>query len=168
MTYRIEHCPSMRVVVKSEKFKSDGEENGTLIPAFWNQCRADGIIDTLYGLCAEESVFGKAIIAMCESETDENGFFEYSIGVQYFSGEIPPGLHIKEIPAHTWAVFPCKGAMPRGIQDGWRRIYAEFFPTSGYRQIPTQDFEVYPQGDMSSEDYESAIRIPIEKCSQSN
>ena len=39
----------------------------------------------------------------------------------------------------------------------WHRIYAEIFPTSDYTPKNEIDFDVYPDGDMDSSDYESEI-----------
>ncbi len=72
-------------------------------------------------------------------------------------------LHLEEIPAATWAIFKCKGPVPGAIQNLWRRIYTEFFPTSEYLPKNGIDFEVYPEGDLSSPHYESEIRVAVEK-----
>ena len=54
--------------------------------------------------------------------------FAYAIGAVHDKGQaLPDDLQISEIPAHTWAKFCCKGAMPQAIQQLWHRIYTEFF-----------------------------------------
>jgi AraC family transcriptional regulator len=34
-----------------------------------------------------------------------------------------------EIPAGTWAVFPCKGALPKSLQDVNTQIWSEWLPS---------------------------------------
>ena len=90
--------------------------------------------------------------------------FAYAIGAVHDKGQaIPDDLQISEIPAHTWAKFCCKGAMPQAIQQLWHRIYTEFFPASEYEPVGDIDLEVYPDGDMDSPDYESEMWIPVRK-----
>jgi AraC family transcriptional regulator len=64
---------------------------------------------------------------------------------------LPKGLEIPDkftklsIPALTWAIF----TMPKGInmQEFRRRIWSEWFPTSGYEQVKAPEFEAYyPMG----------------------
>ena len=78
-------------------------------------------------------------------------------------GDIAGDLTIEEIPALTWAIFKCTGAMPNAIQELWHRIYSEFFPTSEYQPCGGIDFEVYPEGDIHSPNYESEIWISVAK-----
>jgi hypothetical protein len=89
-----------------------------------------------------------------EGRIIKTGAGKYSLHSQY---------RINEISARTWAIFKCKGAMPDAIQDLWHRIYSEFFPTSDYVPKNEMDFEAYPDGDMSSSDYESEIWVAVEK-----
>ena len=164
MNYRIEEKEGMQIAVKSKRFTTDEEINRRLIPEFWNTCATDGTFDALCSITSEESVFGRALLGICVEDTcKESTDFEYSIGVQYMGGSVPESCIIKDVPKLTWAVFECKGAMPQGIQDGWHKVYSEFFPTSEYEQHSMFTFEVYPEGDQSSADYVSEIWIPVRK-----
>ena len=42
--------------------------------------------------------------------------------------DIPEGFITKTIPAFTWAVFPCRGAMPDSLQDVNKKIFSEWLP----------------------------------------
>ena len=100
-----------------------------------------------YGTSSEDAkTFEYAIAARCDGET-----------------EVPEGFRIRTIPARTWAVFPCRGAMPDAIQNMWHRIVSEFFPTSDYQPTMELDIEAYTQGDMEAPDYQSEIWIPVTK-----
>ncbi len=77
------------------------------------------------------------------------------------SSPVPEGFTVNEIPARTWAVFPCTGAMPKAIQELWHRICAEFFPSSSYEPTYELDIEAYSDGDMTADDYRCEIRVPV-------
>ena len=90
--------------------------------------------------------FDYSIAALCSPDTD-----------------IPKGFRKSTIPARTWAVFECIGAMPDAIQNLWHKIVSEFFPTSDYQPTYEMDIEAYTEGDMGSPDYRSEIWIPVIK-----
>ena len=162
MDYRIEEKEAFKVIEKRRSFSTKEDANLKEIPQFWASSKADGTIGILCDYCGG-SAFGSRILGICYGDgcSDE---FSYSIAASY-SGKtpVPDGFRINEIPARTWAIFKCKGAMPGAIQDLWRRIYTEFFPASDYMPKNDIDFEAYPDGDISSPDYESEIWIAVEK-----
>lgn len=163
MDYKIVEKDSFTVVGKSRKFldSNDGTEN---VPKFWGECKRSG----LYGSLVNELCKGKTgaitegeSLGICVGETEG---FTYVIGVEKPEGNVPKDLDMLTIPAATWAIFECIGAMPNSIQSLWKKIYEEWFPSTGYEQeysIP--DFEVYLPGDMDSDHYRSQIWIPIIK-----
>ena len=73
------------------------------------------------------------------------------------------GLSIKEIPAAEYAIVPVKGAIPTSIHNAWKYVLEVFFPETGYRHSGAPDFEVYFEGDMSSQDYQMELWIPVIK-----
>lgn len=135
------------------------------IPPFWGRCHAEGKVRSLgpatgsfgmLGLCAEF----------------EGDLFTYVIGVEVVPGgpALPAGTRTVEVPAATYAVFTCIGAMPDAIQNGWREIMGNWFPTSGYAEASRVNFELYPafpegdpRGNPESPDCVSEIWIPIRK-----
>ena len=65
---------------------------------------------------------------MLFGEMADNGF-PYGIGAEYNGTEVAEdGFDIVEIPAHTYAVFVCRGRMPDAFREIYRRICTEFFP----------------------------------------
>jgi len=164
MNYRIEEKESFKIIAKTKLFSVKDEINKIEIPKFWDKCHSDGTIQKLCNFAKDGKIFGQVILGICEENTCENASdFPYSIGAEYCGGDVPDGFIIKDVPQYTWVIFNCVGAMPHAIQIGWHKIYTEFFPTSEYQQIPSIDFEVYPDGDMDSKDYVSEIWIPVEK-----
>lgn len=162
MDYRIEEKGAFTVIEKVKSFSSKEDANLKEIPKFWAQSKTDGTIGTLCGYCGGSGFNGR-ILGICYGDGCASEF-PYSIAAGY-NGKtpVPEGFRLNEIPAGTWAIFQCKGAMPAAIQDLWHRIYTEFFPASEYRPKNEVDFEVYPDGDTASPDYESEIWIAVEK-----
>lgn len=80
--------------------------------------------------------------------------FEYLIADNYDpSIKIPNGFLTKIILKHTWAVFACKAAMPKSLQDVNRKIFSEWLPNckdyeiaAGYNIEMYTDIADYPQG----------------------
>jgi len=65
------------------------------------------------------------------------------------------------IPASKWVVFGVHGPMPDAMQNTWKQIYAEWFPSNPYEQAKTPELEVYSDDDPSSVNCYSEIWIPI-------
>ncbi|MDE6579470.1 MAG: GyrI-like domain-containing protein, partial [Ruminiclostridium sp.] len=78
--------------------------------------------------------------------------------------DFPANLEIKVIPAHTWVVFPCNGALPEALQSVNTKIWNEWLPThKEYRLADKLNIELYtPACDTPNADY-SEIWIPVKK-----
>ena len=151
MEYRIEEKPAILIVGKIKQFTNENSKEG--IPAFWSEYRSSGLMDQVpgeFGICLQPEENGSA--------------WSYCIGAESrLSAGVPAGFAELEIPAQTWAVFPCRGAMPRAIQQLWDRIYSEWLPQSGYELLPDCDIEYYTEGDTDSPEYASEIWIPVKE-----
>lgn len=151
MEYRIEAKPAIPIVGKMKQFTSENSKEG--IPAFWTEYRNAGLMEQIPG------EFG-----ICLQQEEGDSAWSYCIGAEsHLSAGVPEGFSAFEIPAHTWAVFPCRGAMPQAIQQLWDRIYSEWLPQSGYELLPDCDIERYTEGDTDSPEYTSEIWIPVEE-----
>ncbi|MFF5497637.1 GyrI-like domain-containing protein [Streptomyces aquilus] len=49
------------------------------------------------------------------------------------SGAAPEGTTALAVPAGTWAVFTTSGPAPQAIQELWRDVFTEWFPSNPYR-----------------------------------
>lgn len=157
MDYKIVKKEEFTVVGKSKNF---GYENAKEeIPQFWQQFYTEGN--------------GKYVCGMFGINIDEKmgrDTFEYLIADMYNPVmDVPEGFVTKTIPAFTWAVFPCKGAMPEALQDVNKRIFAEWLPAlkdyefaAGYCVEMYEDPGKYPKG-TRDENYYSEIWIPVKK-----
>ncbi|MCC0096639.1 AraC family transcriptional regulator [Streptomyces flavotricini] len=45
----------------------------------------------------------------------------------------PEGTTSLAVPPGTWAVFTTTGPMPQAVQELWRDVFTEWFPSNGYR-----------------------------------
>lgn len=161
MQYKIEEKEAFFVLEKVETHSTQNEQNQTIIPAFWTRADQDGTLNTLTDLASDKAY----LFGICYNHpTPNEKTFDYSIAVKCNeTTAVPLGFRKNCIPAKTWLVFSCVGAMPNAIQETWRKIVAEFFPTSEYRPTQEMDIEAYTQGDMDSADYYSEIWVPVEK-----
>lgn len=157
MDYKIVKKDSFTVMGVSKSFKYDSAT--AEIPQFWTEHYKTGngkFVCGMYGLSIDESM-----------GSDE---FEYLIADNYDpSREIPNGFITKVIPKQTWAVFACKGPMPKSLQDVNRRIFSEWLPNckeyeiaAGYNVEMYTNVADYPKG-TQDENYYSEIWIPVKK-----
>lgn len=160
MDYKIVKKQAFKVIEKRTVQTVSENKNLQTIPKFWEDSQKDGTVERLLKLAADkEFIFG---ICYNNPHTEETTF-DYSLAVPYAddAAEVPEGFSVSEIPARTWAVFECRGAMPEAIQQLWHNIASEFFPSSGYEPTYELDIEAYTDGDMSAPDYKSEIWVPI-------
>lgn len=157
MDYRIVKKSAFTVIGVSKNFTY--EEAYKEVPKFWedfNKTEASKHICTMYGINNDKSMGGSE--------------FEYTIADNYNPlFDIPEGLTTKVIPAHTWAVFTCKGAMPAAIQKTNEFIFSQWLPTNteyeiaeGYNIEMYSDPAEYKNGTMD-ENYVCEVWIPVTK-----
>jgi predicted transcriptional regulator YdeE len=108
-----------------------GTNDAGEIPQVWRQLNArwaeiphkTGIA---YGVCGE---------------LEENGRFHYLAGFGVSSvPELPEGMAQWDVPAQTYAVFPCT---LQTIHQTYQTIFETWFPQSGYQKADGPDLEVY-------------------------
>ncbi|MDF2869957.1 MAG: ydeE3 [Anaerocolumna sp.] len=76
---------------------------------------------------------------------------------------LKPGFTEIEIPACQWVKFECRGPLPGSQQKVWKRIYSEWFPSSGYEHTGGPEIEWYSEENMDSEEYYSEIWLPVRR-----
>lgn len=161
MEYRIVEKSAFKVIEKIERHNISGSRDQQSVPDFWSRSHQDGTVAKLLELTSDRTY----IFGICHGgDMVNDDIFEYGIGAAFDGGlEAPEGFRISEIPARTWGIFETRGAMPEAIQKLWHDICTEFFPTSEYLPTYEMDIEVYPAGDMTSEEYHSQIWVPVYK-----
>lgn len=161
MDYKIIEKKAFDIIEKVETHSVEDSANAKSIPEFWSRSHQDGTVKTLMNVTTDRTF----IFGVCYGNLPENAkTFDYSIAATYAKDAVvPEGFRRNTIPARTWAVFECKGAMPNAIQDLWHKIVSEFFPTSIYKPTYEMDIEAYSEGNMGDPDYYSEIWIPVVK-----
>ena len=108
----------------------------------------------------------KAVCGMYGICMDGDGKnFDYLIADNYIPwNEIPEGCETRVIPAGTWAVFSCHGALPESLQSVNTKIWSEWVPScKAYKLAGNYNIEMYtPLCDDPNQNY-CEIWIPVEK-----
>lgn len=150
LEYKIAEKAQFTVMGKSRKFNT--ETSYEEIPKFWQEHMGSSeseIVCGMYGICIDSD--GKN--------------FDYLIADNYIPwNEIPEGYETKVIPAGTWAVFPCRGALPKALQDVNTKIWSEWLPScKAYKLAGNYNIEMYTPVCENPEENYSEIWIPVEK-----
>lgn len=158
MNYRIEEKNDFRVVGLKERVSTVDDQNLIRIPEIWNEACESGMSEKIISLACDSKI--PAVLGICANFSESDKAFDYFIA-SISDKDIPTGMEELSIPKSTWAIFECVGPMPEAIQSVWKRIYSEWFPSSGYEHANAPELEYYPSGDTTSKDYKSEIWIPV-------
>ncbi|MFD7937868.1 GyrI-like domain-containing protein [Streptomyces sp. NPDC048253] len=80
----------------------------------------------------------QGIVAVCDDldpSRAEGTELDYYQGV-ITSAAAPGGTTALAVPAGTWAVFTTSGPAPQAIQELWRDVFTQWFPSNPYRSRP--------------------------------
>lgn len=163
MDYRIEKLDAFNVIGKRKQVSKPGSADAAAdITAFWTQCGADGSTQRICSYFPAEPKLG-GLLGICFSSEMESHRFPYGIGVEYDGRPVKDDdLEILTIPAHTYAVFTCRGEMPKAFQETYGKIVSEFFPQSTrYEYAEGIELEVYPSEDVTNPNYSCEIWIAV-------
>lgn len=158
INYRIFDKGSFAVIGKQTRVTMIDEQNFSEVPKFWEECMNDGSYQWI------SSKAGKLGVLGISKGFDKYKYeFNYMIAMEEIQGTIPNVYVSEVIPAATWVAFEAVGPAPKALQDLLRRIYSEWIPSMGYRHDCAPDLEIFPVGDMFSENYKCEMWIPIKK-----
>lgn len=163
MNYRIEKVDAFKIICKRKQVTKP--ENATAtedISAFWDKCSQDGTMKKILGYFPKEPTF-KGLLGICFSNDLQANQFPYGIGVEYDGRPLSDdSLEVIDIPAHTYAVFECRGKMPDAFAEAYSKIVTEFFPQNPrYEYGSSVELEVYPSDDISDPNYYCEIWIAV-------
>lgn len=150
LEYKIVEKEQFTVMGNARRFNTDTSYDE--IPKFWQEHLQSGenkIVCGMFGVCIDSD--GKN--------------FDYLIADNYLPWkEIPEGYETRVIPAGTWAVFPCRGRLPKSLQDVNGKIWSEWLPgCREYKLAGNYSIEMYTPNLGNSDDYYCEIWIPVEK-----
>lgn len=157
MNYRIEKKDAFRIVGVKEHFEGNLEEGFLKVPLFWQKVASEGTVPKMCAFMDKEP-YGVLGVSTYINGKD----FDYYIAVAT-DKETPKEYDEFTVPACTWAIFECIGAMPNAIQTLQKRIVTEWLPSSGYEYANAPDIEVYFEGDQTKDDYRCEVWLPIVK-----
>ncbi|RKL64694.1 AraC family transcriptional regulator [Salipaludibacillus neizhouensis] len=161
MKYSVVEKNAFQIVGIKREFPCVAEEENVLgIPEFWEEVNQNGTSDLLFQL---NDAVVKGVLGVCGEVSEEQkktNIFDYWVATSY-AGEVPEGMYGLEIPASKWAVFEVHEPMPAAMQNTWKQIFSEWFPSTGYEHAGTLEFESYRDEDPHSPDLYSEIWIPI-------
>ena len=157
MNYKIITKDAFKIVGLKEHFDMCIEECFEKVPLFWQKTIQSGAIPQILEQMSKEP-YGLLGVSTCMNGQD----MDYYIAVAT-DKETLEGMTEYTVPACTWAVFECVGAMPTAIQELQKRIVTEWLPTSGYEYANAPDIEVYFEGDQQSAEYKCEVWLPIAK-----
>ncbi len=154
MEYRVEEKPEFRVMGVSKIFSY--ETANADIPQYWDEIHVQAAVkpvEGMYGICFDEEMGGNRFRYMIADDLEEGK-----------AGE--KNLETYEVPRHTWAIFPCRGAMPLSIQEVNRRIFSEWLPASNYEIAEGYNIEYYSdpaefKDGTQDPDYYAEVWIPV-------
>lgn len=173
MDYKITKMFPFKVIGFQKEFSF--ENAYAEIPKFWDEI-CNKYAKNVYASNAPANAYEKALVENCIGEygicIDDigNGRFRYLIAGKYCGGEVPDGMTLYEFPMSEWAVFDCIGALPEALQSLNTKIFREWLPGNPeYELAGDANVEWYDcvNGEMTDQDYHSAIWIPIKRISDS-
>ncbi|WP_313340277.1 AraC family transcriptional regulator [Sedimentibacter sp.] len=157
MNYKIITKEAFKIVGVKENFSMSSEECFAKVPVFWQETIQSGVIPSILELinCEPYGLLGVS------ANTNDKELAYYIAAAT--DKATPEGMDEYLVPACTWAVFECIGAMPYAIQELQKRIITEWLPTSGYEYANVPDIEVYFEGNQQAPDYKCEVWLPIIK-----
>lgn len=106
----------------------------------------------------------RGIVAVCDDldpSRAEGTELDYYHGV-VTSAEAPEGTTALPVPAGTWAVFTTSGPAPEAIQELWRDVYTQWFPSNPYRTRPGPEI-LRTRLSADGTEAEAELWLPVER-----
>lgn len=161
MNYRIEEKAGFYVVGIMKRVPLVYRGVNPEIAAMWQTLNMDMITE----FKALSNVEPRGLISASTNFAEgrlEGSELDHYIGVA--TTQEPPGNFARlVVPDSTWAVFESIGPFPETLQNIWGRIYAEWFPSSGYEQVEGPEILWNADKDVTSPTFRSEIWIPVSK-----
>ncbi|MFD9598658.1 GyrI-like domain-containing protein [Kitasatospora sp. NPDC059973] len=136
MEYRIVEKPGFRVVGRRARVPLVHEGVNPAIAAFIRGI-APEVVDRIAALSDQDP---DGVVSVTEFFSDSR---EEGVELDYYHAVVagadvvvPEDLDVREVPAGTWAVFSVTGAFPQALQEMWRDVYTQWFPSNPYETRP--------------------------------
>jgi AraC family transcriptional regulator len=107
---------------------------GQFMPEIWNELENNNLLDKLAPYANPDF---QGVLHVNANITAYSRDYYISVAS---TKEAPQHFTTCVIPAATWVVFKTSGPQPETLLKTWERIYAEWFPTSGYELAESIEF----------------------------
>ncbi|WP_405786899.1 AraC family transcriptional regulator [Streptomyces sp. NBC_00029] len=97
---------------------------------------------------------------------EEGTEVDYWIGVVTGAGATAEELDALDVPAGTWAVFDNHGPYPSALQELWRDVFTQWFPSNPYTSRPGPEL-LRTQPVEPGTETDSQLWIPVERSGAS-
>ncbi len=161
MEYRIVDKPAFYIVGLKKRVLLIYEGVNPEIAEMWQSLTAEDIRELKQMSNVEPTGLLSASVNFTEGRA-EGSQLDHFIGVATRESHAKK-WDVLAVPASTWAVFTARGKFPDALQNVWGRIYAEWFPMSGYEVSEGPEILWNESKDTSLPDYHSEIWIPVVK-----
>ncbi len=163
MDYKIIEKPAFDTIGKGKKFSTNKGENFIKVPQFWQEFMASPEFPALIKLGGEKPgpvTGGISLGVMVANENNTWEPFIYAICIEKTTKINSKDFDTFHVPAAAWATFDCTLS---NLQDVTKRIFSEWFPSTGYEHDNKPEIEVYFQEDTRSKEMSCQVWIPIVK-----
>jgi AraC family transcriptional regulator len=134
MEYRLVEKDGFRVVGRKARVPLVHEGMNPAIAEFVRGL--DPEVRARIGALADQEPAGVVNVSVNIAEGREEGTeLDYYYGA-VTSADVPDDLEALDVGAGTWAVFESSGEFPKVLQEVWRDVFTQWFPSNPYRSVP--------------------------------
>lgn len=167
MDYTITEKKGFNIALTKKKFSTSGGQNFVKIPQFWQEFMKTPDYPAMCALMKGKpgAVTGSGMLGIC-IEPDKpikdvyNYEFYYGIAVELPAKTGAGKFEKLAVPAANWAIFDCT---IDNLQEVTKRIFSEWFPSTGYEHDAKPELEIYLPEDPRYKTMQCQIWIPVVK-----
>ncbi|WP_030657331.1 MULTISPECIES: AraC family transcriptional regulator [Streptomyces] len=161
MRYRIVEKESFRVVGRKATVPLVHEGLNEAASAHVESLDARAIVRMKALTGGEPEGILSAVVHLTDSR-EEGAEVDYWVGVVARPGAAAEGLDALDVPAGTWAVFDNRGPYPSALQELWRDVFTQWFPSNPYASRPGPELLLTQPVEVGAET-DSQLWIPVER-----
>ena len=159
MNFRIEKKKAFSVFGLEKTVNAVNGECYKQIPEFWSELDKNGGFERISNAAKNEDRMSNGAIYGHEKD----GTFKYMICQHTPQEGVSEDFTKLEVPEVTWAIFPVEpytlDEEDEKVQGIWKRIFPEWFPTSGYEHADAPEFEMFYK--IGENKFRAEIWIPV-------
>ncbi|MEV7617654.1 AraC family transcriptional regulator [Streptomyces sp. NPDC089799] len=163
MHYRIVEKEPFRVVGRKTRLPLVHEGVNAAAAAHVESLDAQAIV-RMKGLAGQEPEGVLSAVVYVTDSREEGAAADYWIGVVTGPDTAAEDLDALDVPAGTWAVFDNRGPYPSALQELWRDVFTQWFPSNPYTSRPGPELLRTLPVDIGAET-DSQLWIPVDRSS---